>query len=346
MTREKLILKDMDKKDINSLILFNSNDCRDYNVDYLINYNANGIVVLNKDEKFLFTSPLESGTLKGIVNVEIIDFKSLDDVKKFLVDNKIKFDKVGINKKNILLDNYNGLKEKLGSELIDFGQELERSRMNKDESEISLMKRAARIACGIIEEASNKANPKITELQLKDFIRRRMFENDVVESFETIVASGKNAANAHHISRNAKLKGFVVIDMGVRYRNYCSDITKTIYVGKPSEKEKQIYNKILDVQDNSINMLKNENMNDIYNYAKDKLGKPFIHSLGHGIGLEVHEMPTINKNANFMIKDNNVVTIEPGYYIKNKFGIRIEDMILFKNKPIIITDVDKNLIIK
>ncbi len=154
----------------------------------------------------------------------------------------------------------------------------------------------------------------------------------------------------HHEPMNIKIKkGFCVIDFGVKYKGYCSDITRTIYVGKPSKKEQQIYNTLLNIQKNTINqIIQNKKCPELYNFVNESLGKYkkyFTHGLGHGVGVEIHEMPNLTLNSRDKIKNNMIFTIEPGIYFPRKFGIRIEDTILFKNRPIQLTKTSKDLII-
>ena len=131
-----------------------------------------------------------------------------------------------------------------------------------------------------------------------------------------------------------KNKGFTIIDLGVKYNGYCSDVTRTFYIGNPNEKEINDYYKILRI----INSIKTAS--DI---KKAKLPKNQYHSLGHSLGIEVHEYPIVNKNAK--IEDNMVITIEPGSYYKNH-SIRIEDTCLVKNNKLInLNKFTKNLIV-
>ena len=169
-------------------------------------------------------------------------------------------------------------------------------------------------------------------------------------AFPTIVASGKNSSKAHHQTENTKLKkGFCVIDFGIRYKNYCTDTTRTIYLGKPSKKEIKLYNLLLNIQKNIIKKIKlNEKCSELFKEANKNLGKYakyFTHGLGHGFGIKIHELPNLTEKSMDRIKENSVFTIEPGIYSKNS-GIRIEDDILVtKDNVEILTKIDKKLLI-
>ncbi|MEK7105998.1 MAG: M24 family metallopeptidase, partial [Patescibacteria group bacterium] len=172
-------------------------------------------------------------------------------------------------------------------------------------------------------------------------------------SFKPIVTSGKNAGNEIHpfSPTEKKLSGFVIIDFGVVYEKYMSDMTRTIYVGTPSKKEKDLYNKLLASQLGAIKISKSgEKCASIDAYVRKFLGKDtkyFIHTLGHGVGTKIHELPRIYyKKTKPLLKDNMVITIEPGLYIKNKLGMRIEDTCLIKkNGCVPLTKSTKRLIV-
>ena len=154
----------------------------------------------------------------------------------------------------------------------------------------------------------------------------------------------------HYEPRNTKLKkGFCMIDFGVKYKGYCTDITRTVYLGSPCDKEKQVYNFLLDIQNGIIKEIKiNDSCSKIYGNCLKSMknySKYFIHGLGHGIGVEIHELPNLTLNSKDKITENMVFTIEPGIYIPKLFGIRIEDTTLMKKKPLVLTKVTKDLLI-
>ena len=169
-------------------------------------------------------------------------------------------------------------------------------------------------------------------------------------AFPTIVASGINSSEVHHNTSNDKLKrGFCIIDFGIRHKNYCTDTSRTIYLGKPSKKEIEIYNMLLRVQEDAIRKIKpNMKCSCLHKEVKKNLGKHaklFTHGLGHGFGIMVHELPSLIDDSKDKIKENSVFTIEPGIYFRN-FGIRIEDDVLVaKGKVEVLTRASKELTI-
>jgi len=189
-----------------------------------------------------------------------------------------------------------------------------------------------------------------TESEAAAFLEYETKKQGLELSFNPIVASGVNGSIPHYEPANIKIKkGFCVIDFGVKYKGYCSDITRTIYIGTPSKKEKDTYNSLLKIQKDTINKVKpNKKCSELYDFVNTSLGKDkkyFTHGLGHGVGVEIHELPNLTLNSKDRIKNNMVFTIEPGVYFPRRFGIRIEDTLLFKNKPILLTKTTKDLLI-
>ncbi len=219
----------------------------------------------------------------------------------------------------------------------------------KNKSEIEKHKKACVITDKIFSEVIKNFKFK-TEIELRDFIELRMKFYKVTKSFPTIVGAGKNASEIHHKPADFKLSGFVVIDFGVVYKKQMSDMSRTIYVGKPSKKEMTMYKKVLKTEIDSIkNVRPGKSCRDIDLESRKMLGtdsKYFIHALGHGVGKRIHEYPRISPRGKNYFKENMIITIEPGVYKEGKFGIRIEDTVLVtKNGFEILTKSPKNLIV-
>ncbi len=177
---------------------------------------------------------------------------------------------------------------------------------------------------------------------MEKYIRSYALENDLGLAFDPIVASGSNSRNAHHDNSGILKKGFLVLDLGFTYKGYCSDMTRTFYIGTPSEEEESQYYKVLKSQEKALEMVKaSVSFQKIEEKVRDFLGDDneyFIHSLGHGLGVDVHEKPFKSD----ILKTNQVITIEPGIYKKQ--GVRIEDVLIVKNKAEILTKTPKKLI--
>lgn len=209
-------------------------------------------------------------------------------------------------------------------------------------------------ACGVTDAIFKKIIENFyfkTEIELRDFILEQIKKKGLKPSFPPIVSAGKRAGNEiHPQSTDGELSGFVIIDFGVIYEKYMSDMTRTIFVGKPSLEDEMLYTMILrcellGIQHANVS-IKTSSVDMI---ARDSLGKYkkyFIHMLGHGVGTKIHEEPKLYfKLEKPILKENMIITIEPGIYIKNKLGIRIEDTCVITKKGCIpLTKSSKDLI--
>jgi len=209
-------------------------------------------------------------------------------------------------------------------------------RLVKDADELQLMEQAAFLGCQIFEATLPHLESGVTETEIAagmEFFARSLGAEGM--SFETIVASGVRSALPHGRATQAKLprNGFVTLDFGVILNGYCSDMTRTVYLGKPSAKERATYDAVLDAQQAAVEAVRpGVTCGEVDEAArsvlrKAKLADYFTHSTGHGVGLEIHEQPRIAAGQETVLEPGMVVTIEPGVYMTGKFGIRIEDMV-------------------
>jgi Xaa-Pro aminopeptidase len=197
-----------------------------------------------------------------------------------------------------------------------------------------------------------KAQKIYSEHGAYEFINYTLKRLFLEAAFSPIVANSINSANIHHAfpSKRAFRKGFLLIDLGVKYDGVCSDLSRMIYLGKPSLKEKELYDLVKCVQEKSISYVKEGILyKNIENYARRLLGKYssyFTHLLGHGLGYYPHECPSFSEISEDKVIKNHVFTIEPGIYFKGKFGIRIEDSCYFDGKAAIsLTKSKKELLL-
>src|SRR3989344_2678498 len=230
--------------------------------------------------------------------------------------------------------------------LSDF--KIKQLRESKTSEEVQLISKA----CKITSTAFSRLVDELplgrlkTERDVSLFLERHIKDNQADLAFPTIVAMGKNAAIPHHITSTQKLRrGFLVLDFGACYNNYCADMTRGIFFGQPTAKEKSFYDLLLASQLQAVREVAlGRNFLDLDQVVRAKLGKyssHLIHSLGHGIGLEVHEDPSFGDGA--AVKLNQTFTIEPGIYFPHKFGLRIEDTLHFDQKTKILTTATKDL---
>lgn len=256
------------------------------------------------------------------------------------------------NSQKLTLSQYKKLKKIFPqTRFKDLSPFLQQLRAEKTNLEIIRLKKAAQLtSLAFTQIVKNLKQKKFkTENDIKFFLQKFALDHNTELSFPPIIASGKNTKNPHHQTSNQKLKkGFLLLDFGFSYQNYCSDMTRMLYLGQPAKKELALYSFLLSVQENTIrNLQPNQTVRQIDQQLRKSLGKyssHFTHGLGHGLGIEIHESPSLKPESKDKIKLNQVFTIEPGLYFRN-FGLRIEDTVLMKKKPIILTKAKKELVI-
>ena len=209
-------------------------------------------------------------------------------------------------------------------------------RLIKDEDELAVMAEAALVGCMLFEQVLGFIRPGLREIEVAAELehRARLLGAEGM-SFETIVASGARSALPHGRATAALLprRGFVTLDFGVILRGYCSDMTRTVYLGRPRGNERDAYNAVLEAQEAAVAAVgPGISCADVDEAARSilrraGLAEAFSHSTGHGVGLEIHEPPRIGAGQTTKLHAGMVVTIEPGIYLAGRFGIRIEDMV-------------------
>lgn len=204
----------------------------------------------------------------------------------------------------------------------------------KDPFEIARIRDAARLGSEVMEEAIRLIRPGVTELEIAAEIGYRMRLGGASgESFEAIVAAGARSAlpHARPTARRIGKNELVVLDLGAILRHYCSDLTRTVYVGRAPSRVRRWYQAVLEAQTAARDALKSGVTAGVVDAAargvlqRKGLGRHFVHSTGHGIGLEIHEDPRLARGQKKLLETGNVVTLEPGVYIEGVGGIRIED---------------------
>jgi Xaa-Pro aminopeptidase len=186
-----------------------------------------------------------------------------------------------------------------------------------------------------------------TEKDILSFIKQYAVSNGLELAFEPVVATGINSSMPHNIASATKLNGFTVIDLGLKYKGYCSDMTRMMYFGVPSKSEINAFSELARLQDSILKRIKpGMKFSFIDKIARDALKNRLLHSTGHGLGVEIHEKPVIAPKSKLKLKSGMVFTIEPGLYIRGKFGLRIEDTVAFyENKVHVLTKSRKDLLI-
>lgn len=236
-------------------------------------------------------------------------------------------------------------------EFIPSSDSIEKLRMIKSEAELSCIRKAEQIGSDAYRHVLGIIKEGMTELELAAEIEYFMKKRGAQKtSFDTIAISGKKTSMPHGVPGDKKLcKGdFITMDFGCVYKGYCSDMTRTVVLGKANEEQKKIYDIVLNAQLAALEFIESgKNSRDADKAARDVIenagyGKFFGHSLGHGVGLLIHELPNLSPKSEFILEENMVVSCEPGIYIPDFGGVRIEDLIVVKNGGIEnLTDADK-----
>lgn len=324
------------------------------NIVHLTNYSGfstherEAYLLLTKAHNFIFTDGrYTEAVLKHIPHFilkEITDespFSAL--LKKLITEQSIQ--NIGFEDHDISVKEFISLK-KIHKKLLPLS--LRDLRMIKSQDEIQHIKKA----CGIGDKAFTyiikRIKLGITEKQLAFELEIFIKKQGPDLAFPSIVAFDANSVVPHHQTSDQRLtaNSFVLLDFGVRFENYCSDMTRTVFFGKPNEKQKKMHQTVLEAQKKAIEYLnnelriKNQEKNGVKAAEVDKAAREHIvsqkypsipHSLGHGIGIEVHEAPSLSPRSKHILKNGMVFSIEPGIYIPGFGGVRIEDLFTTQN---------------
>ncbi|MCX7885192.1 MAG: Xaa-Pro peptidase family protein [Caloramator sp.] len=313
----------------------------DVNRNYLTGFTGDeSFAIITKDKAFFITDSRYTEQAKNEVkNFEIIEYKApsvYDYIKKIVIDNGIK--RIGFEEDRINFLQYMKFKEFLeGIELVKLDGAVEKLRIIKDEDEIEYISKAAQIAdeafLHILDFIKPNMKEKDVALELEFFMRQKGASKS---SFDSIVASGKRSSLPHGVASDKVIeKGdFLTLDFGCLYEGYCSDMTRTIVIGKADDRQKEIYNIVLEANEAALKAIRpNMACCEIDKIARDIItnkgyGDRFGHGLGHGVGREIHESPRVSVLSKDVLEVGMVITDEPGIYIPEYGGVRIEDLIL------------------
>ena len=343
------------EKECDAVILFNES-----NMHYLCSFSpSEGVIIITKngnsyhivDSRYTETAQIHAQKtglkvieIKNSFLNEVNDIVNKENIKKLLFENE-----------TISLAQYNSYAKKLNNtEFVELNHDFMLMRNKKEAFEIELMKKANNIAEKSFLELLNEVKIGKTEKELAalfDYIMARNGSEGV--SFDTILLTGTHTSMPHGVPSDKKIKDgdFVLFDFGATYQGYHSDMTRTIFVGEPTEEMKKVYDLVLNNQKFALDQYKDgANARQITKMVESNFklngGYDLIHSLGHGVGLEIHELPYMSYRFDTMLRENMVVTDEPGIYIPGKFGVRIEDTVqITKFGCISLTNSEKNYII-
>ncbi|CAG7612634.1 Aminopeptidase YpdF [Paenibacillus solanacearum] len=288
--------------------------------------------VLLTDFRYMTQAPQQAAGYEVIEHAP----SPMDTVKALLT--KAGVARLGFEQNDLTYGAYRDYAEKLaGIELVPTDGLVETLRMIKDESELAVMQEAADLAdrtytyvLGVIQSGMKELD---VALELETFMRKN---GATSTSFETIVASGERSALPHGKASDRVIgtNEFVKLDYGAYYKGYCSDITRTVVLGKPTDKHREIYDIVLEAQLAALEQIRpGMTGKEADAVARDIItrygyGDHFGHGLGHGLGMEVHEAPRLSRLGDIVLKPGMTVTVEPGIYLPGFGGVRIEDDIV------------------
>lgn len=269
---------------------------------------------------------------------------------------KLGLRRVGIESEHLTVAQLVTFEQALGKsvKVIRLVGTVEKLRALKDADEIELLRNAVNTSSHLFRPLLRSMRADVAESAIAaklEYMARKAGANGM--AFETIVASGERSALPHGVASNAKLPsaGFVVLDYGIVLDGYCSDMTRTVHIAKASIEARALYVAVLEAQLAAISAVRpGATTGEVDQAARQelkraKLNRFFTHSTGHGVGLEVHEIPRLAARNDAILRPGMVVTIEPGIYLPGKCGIRIEDMLLVTEHGYeVLTPVSKELI--
>jgi len=327
------------------------------NRQYLSSFDgSSGMLLVSKDNAYLVTDfrYIEQATAQA-KEFEVKRWKdNLYEELGALIKEK-SWGKLGFESKHVVYSVYNDMKDKISVELIPVEDAVKNQRMVKSSSEQDILRRGAKILdqafnyiCSIIKPGMSEAD---LALELEIFLRRQGAEKP---SFQFIVASGVRGAMPHGTASDKIMQQgeLVTIDYGGVFEGYATDMTRTVALGKPGQKAREIYKLVLEGQQKASRavkpFLKACEVDAVARgiFEKAGYGQYFGHGLGHGIGLETHEFPVLNQHSKTVLEAGMAVTVEPGIYIPQWGGVRIEDMVIITDHgPELLTNSPHELVI-
>ncbi|MDO4608154.1 MAG: aminopeptidase P family protein [Clostridia bacterium] len=327
---------------------------------YLTGFNSSaGSILITKNAAFLFIDFRYFEKAKSTVtgcevllldkgDKGIFDFCNEQGIKEVFIET----DFLSVGKFKNLSNLFKGIKIS-NDKILD--TKLYEMRAVKDEYELQFIKQSQELTDKTFEYILNKIEVGKTEKEIAlqmEFFMRSMGADGI--AFDFIVVSGKNSSLPHGVPTNKKIESgdFVTMDFGARVNGYCSDMTRTIAIGYVSEQQKAVYDTTLKAQLAALDTIKAGVLcGDADKTARDIIYNAgytgcFGHSLGHSVGIDIHESPNLSPNSTAVLQNGNVVTVEPGIYLENQFGVRIEDMVYVTDSGCInLTKATKELII-
>lgn len=328
--KEEEILNQLSEENIDSMFVY-----KPENIKYISDfYPSSYAYLIIQEEPVLYVNSIDKESAEKLSQIETRDVEKLSEVKNILKGNIAVESSLEFGILQNISDNIDSIK---------VSKVFENQRKTKTKEEITNIKNSIGIAENAIKEIDFTSTEKYAAASLEFDMT---INGSIKPAFDTIVASGKRSSSPHSETSMNRVETPIVVDWGAKYNHYCSDITRTFI---DTERQDEIWNIVLEAQKAAINTIApGVAIADVDNAARDVIteygyGEYFIHSTGHGFGLDIHEDPVISNKVEGVLEENMVITAEPGIYIPGEFGVRIEDDVLVKRKNEVLTSLDKKL---
>lgn len=327
------------------------------NIRYLSGFTGTeAYLVVSGAEKYIVTdSRYTEQARKESPGWETVEYRGIIEPAIAEIVQGLDIQRIGFEDRRLTFSGYHELKDRLEILMVPLGRLLDELRTEKEGTEIVMMRKAVRIADDAFSHILGIIRTGMTEREAAAELEYHMKKNGAEkESFSTIVASGSRSSLPHGVASEKTIEygDTVVLDFGAVFNGYCSDMTRTIFMGHPDDEMKKVYEVVLNAQQKALEKLyqgiKGSEADAVArNYIyRCGYGECFGHGLGHGVGLEVHEEPRLAAESATVLKNGMAVTVEPGIYITGKAGVRIEDLAVINGtEPEVLTASTKELII-
>ncbi|MCD6254135.1 MAG: aminopeptidase P family protein [Thermotogae bacterium] len=336
--RRRKLIDQLKEKNIDAAFILNFENSSWASSNYLTGFTgSHAEILVTEEETYLITDGRYSEQASRETDTEVITISSTEDMSHVLKSllEKHAVRRLGIEKQRITLSNYEKLKS-LNVELESIDDILKKMRSVKEKDEITVIKEAVKVAEEVYKETVERLKPGMSEREIAALLEYQMKLRCEGPAFPTIVASGPASAMPHAKPTDRKIgRGdVVVVDFGARVKGYVSDITRTLVVGSVDSMVDEVINAVCAAQDAVFQGFKpGMTGKEVDALARKELEKAgfaqyFPHSLGHGIGLEVHEGSAFSQSNGETVPVGSVMTVEPGVYITGKFGVRIEEDVI------------------
>lgn len=317
---------------------------KDVNIRYLTDFPASEswLIVTAKRSYYITDFRYILEAKQGMKEISIVQFRNSHAETLFELAGTHKIKRIGYDDRHITLNLFKKLKKHCPKsvDLLARNNLIENMREVKDKYEINQIRKALKLNLAAYHYVGKIVKPGMSEKEILFKLECFVKGHNARFSFDPIIASGPNSCypHAHVTDRKIKSNENLLIDMGIDIGGYKSDLTRILFLGKIPPLVREVFALVQTAQKKAIKKIKAniaacEVDHEARNYLKNhRLDKFFGHSLGHGVGLEIHEAPSISRKSPAILKENMVITVEPAVYLPNKFGIRIEDMVLVTQK--------------